>query len=49
MPEVRFPIKDRFNEEIEKVCKKLGITKAEYVKSLIINDLSKRGGEKKNE
>lgn len=44
MAEIRFPVKDRFNEKILKLCEELGISKAEYVKNLIINDLKNKEG-----
>lgn len=47
MAEIRFPVTDKFNEKILKVCEALGISKSEYVKSLIITDLRNRGEDKK--
>ncbi len=47
MAEIRFPVTDKFHEKILKVCEALGISKSEYVKNLIINDLRSRGEDKK--
>ena len=47
MAEIRFPVKDKFNEKILKVCEALGISKSDYVKNLIINDLKNKEGESK--
>ncbi len=48
MAEIRFPLTDKLSAKILKVCEEIGITKSDYVKNLIINDMKKRG-EKKNE
>lgn len=47
MPEIRFPVTERFNEKVLKICETLGISKSEYVKNLIINDLTGKEGTKK--
>ena len=44
MSEIRFPVTDKFHKRILKVCDKLGISKSEYVKSLIIKDIRKKSG-----
>ncbi|MBN2112219.1 hypothetical protein JW707_03920 [Candidatus Woesearchaeota archaeon] len=42
MAEIRFPVTDKFHEKILKICEELGISKSEYVKNLIIDDLKKK-------
>ncbi len=46
MPEIRFNVKKELDDLIVSVSKGLGVDKAEYVKSLILNDLrsNKNGG-----
>jgi hypothetical protein len=46
MAEIRFPLTDKLHAKIIKVCEEMGITKSDYIKNLIINDLTKRGGKK---
>ena len=46
MPEIRFGITKKLNEIIVKIADELGVDKSDYVKSLILNDLRKRGKEK---
>jgi len=43
MPEIRFGITKRLNSIIVKVSEELGVDKSDYIKSLILNDLRKRG------
>jgi len=41
MPEIRFTITKKLNENILEVSEGLGVDKSDYVKSLILNDLRK--------
>ena len=41
MPEIRFTITKKLNENILEVSENLGVDKSDYVKSLILNDLRK--------
>jgi prolyl-tRNA editing enzyme YbaK/EbsC (Cys-tRNA(Pro) deacylase) len=41
MPEIRFKISEKLDELVSKVAKELGVDKADYVKTLILNDLRK--------
>jgi prolyl-tRNA editing enzyme YbaK/EbsC (Cys-tRNA(Pro) deacylase) len=41
MSEIRFKISEKLDELISKVSKDLGVDKADYVKTLILNDLRK--------
>ena len=47
MPEIRFTVTKKLNENILEVSESLGVDKSDYVKSLILPDLRKKG--KKNE
>jgi hypothetical protein len=48
MPEIRFSITEKLDKLITRYCDEMGISKAEYLKSLIISDLRKgmKGGDK---
>jgi prolyl-tRNA editing enzyme YbaK/EbsC (Cys-tRNA(Pro) deacylase) len=46
MPEVRFTIPEKLNQRILEVAEELGVDKSECIKSLILKDLRKRGGNK---
>ena len=39
MPEIRFTITKKLDENIQEVADKLGVDKSDYVKSLILSDL----------
>ena len=41
MPEIRFKISEKLDELICQLSKELGVDKADYVKTLILNDLRK--------
>ena len=41
MPEIRFTITKKLDENIQEVADKLGVDKSDYVKSLILSDLKK--------
>lgn len=41
MPEIRFTITKKLNENILEVSEGLGVDKSDYVKSLILTDLRK--------
>ena len=41
MPEIRFTITKKLNENILEISEALGVDKSDYVKSLILNDLRK--------
>ena len=43
MPEIRFTITKKLNDIILEASDSLGVDKSDYVKSLILNDLRKRG------
>ncbi len=49
MPEVRFSITEKLNRLITRYCEEMGISKAEYLKSLIISDLRKSMNERERE
>ena len=42
MPEIRFTITNKLNENILEISESLGVDKSDYVKSLILSDLGKR-------
>lgn len=41
--EIRIKLSDRMDKILDKVSERIGVKKTEYVKSLIIEDLKKRG------
>ena len=41
MPEIRFTITKKLNENILEISEGLGVDKSDYVKSLILSDLRK--------
>lgn len=43
MPEIRFGITKKLNDLMLKIADDMGVDKSDYVKSLILNDLRKRG------
>jgi hypothetical protein len=43
--EIRFTITERLDDILNSICGSLGIDKADYVRSLIINDLREKGVE----
>ena len=45
MPEIRFGITKKLNEILVKITDELGVDKSDYVKSLILTDLRKKGRE----
>lgn len=49
MPEIRFGITKKLNEIIVKISDELGVDKSDYIKSLILNDIRKRGDKLKDD
>ena len=49
MPEIRFGITKKLNDIIVKVSDDLGVDKSDYIKSLILNDIRKRGDNQKDD
>ncbi len=47
MTEIRFQVTEKLHDNILKICDKLGISKSDYVKNLIIADLRKQKEDKK--
>ena len=47
MPEIRFTITKKLNENILEVSESLGVDKSDFVKSLILRDLRKKENGKK--
>ena len=43
MPEIRFTITKKLNDIILEASDSIGVDKSDYIKSLILNDLRKRG------
>ncbi len=43
MPEIRFTITKKLDSILQELVEKYGIDKSDYVRSLIINDLRKKG------
>ena len=43
MPEIRFGITKKLNDIIVEIADELGVDKSDYVKSLILTDLRKKG------
>ena len=43
MPEIRFKISEKLDKNLSKICERLGIDRADYIKMLIVNDLRKEG------
>ena len=46
MPEIRFKITDKLDKIISEAAESIGADKADYVKSLILHDLRKKGSGK---
>jgi len=42
MPEIRISMKEDLEKNIEEISKKLGLSKTEYIKGLISEDLRRR-------
>ena len=42
MPEIRFTITEKLNNHILEISESLGVDKADYIKSLILNDLKSK-------
>ena len=49
MPEIRFGITKKLNSIIVKVSEELGVDKSDFIRSLILNDLRKKGDKNGNE
>ena len=43
MPEIRFGITKKLNSIIVRISEELGVDKSDYIKSLILSDLRRRG------
>ena len=43
MPEIRFGITKKLNDIIVEISEDMGVDKSDYIKSLILNDISKKG------
>lgn len=43
MPEIRFSITKKLNDIVVKISDELGVDKSDYIKSLILTDIRKRG------
>ena len=43
MPEIRFTITKKLNEIIVDIADSLGVDKSDYIKSLILTDIRRRG------
>ncbi len=42
MPEIRFSITNKLDEILKSISEKYGVDKADYIRSLILNDLKNR-------
>jgi len=49
MPEIRFGITKKLNDILVKISDELGVDKSDYIKSLILNDIRKRGDKFRDE
>lgn len=49
MPEIRFSITKKLNSLIVKISDELGVDKSDYIKSLVLTDIRKRGSNGREE
>ena len=42
MPEIRIAVRENFDKNVEEISKKLGLSKADYIRGLISEDLRRR-------